>query len=119
MVYLKFNQFIFLEKNFQNANYEREIYSKVINIFMNECKLIERLRQDILLTYRNDLPITISKEIKTQQSLTFFDKNMTLFSWNQLLIYFFVNSPHIDMKQLKKDMIDQCRLEHKDDPTEF
>ena len=33
--------------------------------------------------------------------------NKPLFIWNQLLAYYLVNSPDLDMKKLKEDMIDR------------
>jgi tetratricopeptide (TPR) repeat protein len=93
---------------------DKQNYPKVVNIFTDERMLIERLRQDILLTYRNDLPISISSinEISIEQTLTSFDKNSLLFRWNQLFIYYLVHSSNIDMNQLKKDMIEQCQFEY-------
>ncbi|CAF4677609.1 unnamed protein product [Rotaria sp. Silwood1] len=66
-----------LQRNLQNMRYEKQKYSKLVNVFTDERTLIERLRHDILLTYRHDLPITISRldEIKTEQSLMSLDKN--------------------------------------------
>ncbi|CAF2974522.1 unnamed protein product, partial [Rotaria sp. Silwood2] len=60
-----------MQRNPQNMEYEKQTYSKLVNIFTDEQTLIERLRHDIILTYRQDLPITISclDEIKTEQSL--------------------------------------------------
>jgi hypothetical protein len=93
---------------------DKQNYPKVVNVFTNERMLIERLRQDILLTYRNDLPISISSinEISIEQTLTSFDKNSLLFPWNQLFTYYLVHSSNIDMNQLKKDMIEQCQFEY-------
>ncbi|CAF4237440.1 unnamed protein product, partial [Rotaria sordida] len=75
---------------------------------------IERLRHDILLTYRHDLPITIQclDEIKTEQSLMSLDKNEYTILWNQAFIYHLVNDLDIDMNELKKNMIEQCQLEY-------
>lgn len=110
-----------LGKNLKNVKYEKEKYTKLIHVFPDERALIERLRQDILLTYRNDLPISISyiQEMTNDQSLISLGKNMSLFLWNQLFTYYLVNSRDIDMKKLKQDMIEQCQLEYQNDPTEL
>jgi tetratricopeptide (TPR) repeat protein len=113
---------IYILDNFsQNVIYEKEKYSKLVHIFTDEHTLIDRVRRDILLTYRNDLPINIShlNEITIQQTLTSLDKTTLLFLWNQLFIYYLVNSPHVDMNKLKIDMIEQCQLEYKNDPPEL
>ncbi|CAF4544167.1 unnamed protein product [Rotaria sp. Silwood2] len=103
-----------VQRNFQNMGYEKQKYSKLVNIFTDERTLIERLRHDILLTYRHDLSITISclDEIKTEQSLISLDKNEYTLLWNQVFIYFLVNDSDIDMNRLKKNMIEQCQLEY-------
>jgi hypothetical protein len=77
---------------------------KLIGIFTDEHKLIERLRNDILLTYRHDLSITTSclHEITTEQSLTSLHGNTLMFMWNQLFIYYLVRAYGADMAQLKK-----------------
>lgn len=48
-----------LDENFEKLN-EQNKPKKLNGIFINECALIDRLRRDILLTYRNDLSISIS-----------------------------------------------------------
>ncbi|CAF4180179.1 unnamed protein product [Rotaria sordida] len=103
-----------VQRNLQNMQYEKQEYSKLVNIFTDERTLIERLRHDILLTYRHDLPITIQclDEIKTEQSLMSLDKNEYTILWNQAFIYYLVNDLDIDMNELKKNMIEQCQLEY-------
>ncbi|CAF5119902.1 unnamed protein product [Rotaria sp. Silwood1] len=103
-----------LQRNLQNMRYEKQKYSKLVNVFTDERTLIERLRHDILLTYRHDLPITISclDEIKTEQSLMSLDKNEYTLLWNQAFIYYLVNVPDTDMNRLKQNMIEQCQLEY-------
>ncbi|CAF3539695.1 unnamed protein product [Adineta steineri] len=93
----------------------------MVNIFSDEHTLIERLRQDIVLTYRNDFSINISflREITIEQSLTNLDGNSLMFVWNQLFIYYLVNFSHINMEILKKEMIAQCQLEYENDPVEL
>ncbi|CAF1033956.1 unnamed protein product [Adineta steineri] len=110
-----------LEKNGENINFNQTQSSKMVNIFSDKHTLIERLRQDILLTYRNDFSINISslREITIEQSLTSLDENSLMFVWNQLFIYYLVNSSHIDMETLKKEMIEQCLLEYKNDEVEL
>ncbi len=104
LIFLKFNQFIF---------------SKLIHIFTNEEKLIEKLRQNILLTYRNDFGINISclKEITIEQSLINLDRNTSMFLWNQLLLHYLVHSLYTDedMNVWKDAMIKQCRLDYPND----
>ncbi|CAF4381358.1 unnamed protein product [Rotaria sordida] len=89
--------------------YEEQEYSKLVNIFTDEQTLIERLRHDILLTYRHDLPITISRlhDIRTEQSLMSLDKNEYTFLWNQAFIHYLVSDSNVDMNELKKNMIEQ------------
>ncbi|CAF4199498.1 unnamed protein product [Rotaria sordida] len=67
-----------LERNLQNINYENQTYSKRVNTFTNEHALIERLRQDILLTYRNDLSIKYQNEEVQLNSINDFENNCTL-----------------------------------------
>ncbi|CAF4120178.1 unnamed protein product, partial [Rotaria sordida] len=109
------------ENSLQNINYEVQKYSKLINIFTDEHMLIERLRRDILFIYRNDLSINISclHDIEIQQSFTISDQNKGMFLWNHVFIYYLVNSPNIEMKKLKEDMIQQSRLEYQDKLTEI
>ncbi|CAF1420529.1 unnamed protein product, partial [Rotaria sordida] len=103
-----------VQRNLQNIQDEKQKYSKLVNIFTDERTLIEQLRHDILLTYRHDLPITISRlhDIKTEQSLMSLDRNTHTLLWNQAFIHYLVNDPDIDMNRLKKNMIEQCQLEH-------
>ena len=93
-----------VQRNLENIQYEKQKYSKLANIFTDEQTLIERLRHDILLTYRHDLPITISclDEIKTEQSLMSLDTNTYTLVWNQAFIHYLINDPDIDMNRLKK-----------------
>lgn len=109
-----------MDKNCQNIEYDKEKYLQRVNVFMDERKLIERLRQDILLKYRNDLPINISclRDMKIEQSLTNLDQTTLTFIWNQLFTYYLVNSSQIKMDKLKEDMIKQCQLEYMDDKVE-
>ena len=99
------------KKNFENIDF----CSKRVKFFTDESKLIERLRSDILLTYRHDLPIIISclDEIQIEQSLLSLDKNTFLLLWNQLFIYYLVNGLDVDMDKLKENMIEQRRSEYK------
>ncbi|CAF1188503.1 unnamed protein product, partial [Didymodactylos carnosus] len=110
-----------LERNTRNVKYEKQKYSKLIDIFTDEHTLIERLRQDILLTYRNDLPISISRldEINSERSLTSLDKNTLMFLWNQFFTDYLINFPHTDMNQLKNDMVEQCQLEYKNNQVQL
>ncbi|CAF1190173.1 unnamed protein product [Rotaria sp. Silwood1] len=110
-----------LERNLRNIRYEEQKDSKLVEVFTDERTLIERLRHDILLTYRHDLPITISRlnDTKSEQSLMSLDKNSYTLLWNQVLIYCLVNDPYTDMDCLKKTMIEQCRLEYSNDPIEL
>ncbi|CAF1309606.1 unnamed protein product [Rotaria sordida] len=103
-----------MQRNPQNMQYEEQEYSKLVNIFTDEQTLIERLRHDILLTYRHDLPITISRlhDIRTEQSLMSLDKNEYTFLWNQAFIHYLVSDSNVDMNELKKNMIEQCQLEY-------
>ncbi len=93
--------------------------SKFIHIFDNEQKLIEKLRQDILLTYRNDFGITKShlEEIKIELSLINLGTSTSIFLWNQLLLHYLVHSPYTDedMHRWKDEMIKQCRLDYPND----
>ena len=106
-----------LNKSSQNMENKKQTYSKLVNIFTNEHALVERLRRDILLTYRNDLSISISSvsDMTIDQSLTNLDETALMFMWNQAFIYYLVNSPvtDADMNKLKEEMVDQCRLEYK------
>jgi hypothetical protein len=109
------------KKNSDVKEYKKHHYSKLVDVFTNERVLIERIRQDILLTYRNDLPVTIScvSQMKIEQTLINFNTNTLLFLWNQFFSYFLVNSSDINMNQLKKTMMKQCRLEYGDNPTQM
>lgn len=47
------------------------------------------------------------------------DGNTLLFLWNQLFTYHLVNPAGMDMKELKEEMIEQCRLEYANDQIEL
>lgn len=106
---------IYILDKLSQCNLYGEKYSKLVNIFINENELIERIRQDILLTYRDDLPITIShlKEMQNEQSLTNLDDTMQQFIWHYLFVHYLVNASEVDMNQLKQVMIEQSRLEYR------
>lgn len=111
-------QFIYiLNENLPN----KPNYSKVVNVFKNERILIKRLQQDILLTYRNELSVSISpmNEISIEQGTTNFEKTFLSFHWNQLFTYYLVHSSNINMNQLKENMINQCQLEYYNNPTQL
>ena len=103
-----------LQEDNQNTELNRNDHPKVVGIFENQDQLTDRLRKDILLTYRNDLPISVSSlnEITTEQSLTNLHGNTLMFLWDQLFIYYLLKSPNIDMNKAKTDMLEQCRLEY-------
>jgi hypothetical protein len=52
------------------------------------------------------------------QSLISLDKE-NIFLWNQLFIFRFVNSHNIDMDKLKRERIEQCRSEYKNNETKL
>ncbi len=89
----------------------------MVNIFTDVYTLIERLRQDILLTYRDDFPIDKSylHEMKIELSLINFNQTTLMFLWNQLFLFTLVNPSSINLDALKSDMIKQCRLECQND----
>ena len=109
------------EKNDGRFGYKPEIHSKVVGIFDNIDDLIDRLRKDILLTYRCDLPITISTltEIKIEQSLTNLHGNTLIFVWYQLFVQYLIQKVDRDMQKLKEDMLNQCRLDYETDRNEL
>jgi hypothetical protein len=84
----------------------REQHSKVVNMYVNEHELIVAFRRDILLTYRNDLPTTISylKEITNERSVMNLDRNAMFFCWNQLFTYYLVNSTPTNMIQFERKL---------------
>jgi tetratricopeptide (TPR) repeat protein len=47
------------------------------------------------------------------------EKNTFTLLWNQLFINYLVNSPNVDMNKLKRDMIEQCRLEYRDNQSQL
>ncbi|UJR17980.1 hypothetical protein I4U23_004881 [Adineta vaga] len=104
-----------LNKSTQNIEYRNYTPSKLVDIFTDEYTLIERLRRDILLTYRSDFSIGIFRVQDTtiELSSTILDETAMMFMWNQAFIYYLVNSPLLptDMIQLKQEMVSQCRLE--------
>jgi tetratricopeptide (TPR) repeat protein len=105
-----------LKKNFENIEYVRK-NDKLVNIFTDIYTLVERLRQDILLTYRYDFPIDKSclHEMKIELSLINFNQTTLMFLWNQLFLFTLVNPSSINLDTLKSDMIKQCRLECQND----
>lgn len=112
--------YIFLNESSLNQH-EKKSSSKIIGLFTDLDQLITRLRKDILLTYRHDLPLKISSinEISIEESFTNLQGNsMTLF-WNQMLVYYLTKFPHGDMNDLKQEMLEQCRLEYENDPREL
>jgi tetratricopeptide (TPR) repeat protein len=119
--FVQIHSIYIFKKELQNNQFDKKNHSKLVDIFENIDKLIDRLRKDILLTYRNDLPISISslKEITTEQSLMNLLGNTLMFMWNQLFIYYLIKSPNIDMNKLKKDMLEQCRFEYTNNESEL
>ena len=75
----------------------------------------------MLLTYRSDLPITISSlnEITIEQSLINLHGNSLIFLWSQIFIYYLIKPPKVDMEKLKKDMLEQCQFEYKNNQREL
>ncbi|CAF2911888.1 unnamed protein product, partial [Rotaria sp. Silwood2] len=110
-----------LSKDSQNVKSNKQNYSKLVDIFSEKSILMERLHQDILLTYRNDLPVTISclSEYKNEQSLTGIRGNTLMFLWDQFFSYHIVHSLPVDMTQLKIDMIEQCRIEYENNSIQL
>ena len=110
-----------LEENPQDVQYEKSKHSKLISIFTDEQKLIKKLRQDIVLTFRDDFPINTSclKEMKNEQSLISLDNATVMFLWNLVFTYYLFNPSDTDMGELKKIMINQSQLEYKNDPKEL
>ena len=105
----------------KEVHYESSTCSKLINFFYDQSTLIERLHRDILLTYRNDFPMTISclDEIRIEQSLMSLDQNSNMLLWNQAFTYYLVDGSNVDMDKLKQDMLQQCRLEYKNNPIQL
>jgi hypothetical protein len=115
-----------LKKERQKIEFNKENHQKLVDIFEDIDKLIDRLRKDILrkdilLTYRSDLPISISSlnEITIEQSLMNLHGNASIFFWNQLFIHYMIKSPNVDMDKLKNDMLEQCQLEYKNNQPEL
>ncbi|CAF4431244.1 unnamed protein product, partial [Adineta steineri] len=83
----------------RNMEYEKEDFSKLIEIFSDEHILIKRIRQDILLTFRNDFPKSISyvKDMTVEQSFTNLHVTELNFLWNFTLINYLINYPQTDM----------------------
>jgi hypothetical protein len=65
--------------------------------------LIDRLRKDILLTHRSDLPISSSSinEIKIEQSLTSLHGNTLPFLWNQIFFHYLIKPSTMHIEELK------------------
>ena len=61
-----------MQEDEKNIEFTKGDHPKLVSIFKSQDELAERLRKDILLTYTNDFPISISSlnEITTEQSLT-------------------------------------------------
>lgn len=100
----------------RNIQFNMKDHPKLIDRFDNIAELIDRLFKDILLTYRCDLPITVSsiKEIKIEQTLTNLHENTLMFLWDQLFINYLTKSPNVDMNQLKENMVKQSKFEYED-----
>jgi tetratricopeptide (TPR) repeat protein len=108
-----------LEK--QSNNFNKNNYEKLVNVFDDINELIDRLCKDIVILCKSDLPITISsiKEIINEQSITKLQENTLMFLWNQVFVYYLIDSTNVDMNQLKDEMLKQCRLEYEDDQIEL
>lgn len=110
-------QFIYvLQKEEKNIEITKNDHLKFIGIFKDQDELIDRLRKDIVLTYRNELPISISSlnEITTERYLTNLHGNTLMFLWDQLFNYYLIKFPKVNMDQLKANMLEQCRFEYRD-----
>ena len=100
-----------------NNNNQQQIkrkYPESVRFFSHEKNLVEHLRRDIILTYRYDLPISLSSidSMNNDQSLIVLDET-TFFYWNQLFIHYLVHDENVkSMDQLKQEMIEQCRSEY-------
>ena len=110
-----------LEKDNQNIEFNKENDRKLVDIFNDLTQLINRLRKDILLRYRNDLPINISSinEISIEQSLIHLHGNTLMFIWNQFFFHYLIKSSDVNMDELKKEMLEQCRLEYQNNQQEL
>ena len=108
-------QFIYiLDRHNHYKSLDVKRHSKLVGIFTDEHKLIQRIRRDMLLTYRSDLGYDIcpSKGIDIELSFTKVDANTGHFIWSQLFIYQLIQSDHLDMCQSKMDMLKQLRIEN-------
>ena len=107
-----------LQKQGENFQFNKQDHPKLIALFQDINDLIDRLRKDILLTYRSDLPINISSlnENNIEQSLTGLHGNSLALLWNQYFIYYLIRYPDKNMKKL---MLDQCRFEYKNNKNEL
>ncbi|CAF1157791.1 unnamed protein product [Rotaria sp. Silwood1] len=110
-----------LKKQDDNLEFNKQNHPKLIDLFQNLDELINRLRKDILLTYRSDLPINISSlnENNIEQSLTSLHGNSLALLWNQYFLYYLIKYPNVNMKNLKRIMLDQCRLEYQNNQSEL
>ncbi|CAF2609852.1 unnamed protein product [Rotaria sp. Silwood2] len=110
-----------LKKQDENIEFNEQDHKKLVHLFQNVDELIDRLRKDILLTYRSDLPISISslQENNIEQSLTSLHGNSLTILWNQYFLYYLIKSPNINMDNMKKTMLDQCRFEFKNNKVEL
>ncbi|CAF1247121.1 unnamed protein product [Adineta steineri] len=110
-----------LQEKDQDLEYNSRNHSKIVGTFNSIDTLVNRLHKDILLTYRGDLPISISPlhEIKNEQSLTKVNGNTLMFVWDQIFIYYLVHPITFTMEELKSDMLKQCELDYKHDKVQL
>lgn len=108
-----------LKEECQNLEYDPTDHKKLVGIFENINTLIERLYKYILLA--GDLPISICRldEIKNQQSLTKLNGNTLMFLCDQLFIFYLVNPINPNMDKLKRDMLEQCELNYKNNKVQL
>jgi len=87
MEFHRYNQIHLIYVLNSNQQQIKRKYPKSVCFFNNEKNLVEHLRRDIILTYRYDLPISLSSIdfMNNDQSLIVLDET-TLFYWNQLFI---------------------------------
>lgn len=113
--------YLLLKKKRSFSTIHSENYPKLVDQFIDIDELIARLRKDILLTYRTDLPIRISSinETTTEQSLISLQRNSIMLFWNQLLVHYLINCSKNDINHLKQIMVEQCRIEYANDRREL